>query len=99
MVVPASQVGAGRRRAPVGLSTVRDVMLYITLAINIVSMGALIAGILMHSGRGGGLSDMFGGGGGAALGSTAAERNLNRITFVFALIWLFTVMALPFLYD
>ena len=35
----------------------------------------------------------------AALGSTAAERNLNRITFVFALIWLFTVMALPFLYE
>ena len=77
----------------------RDVMLYLTLALNVVSMGALIAGILMHSGRGGGLSDMFGGGGGAALGSTAAERNLNRITFVFALIWLFTVMALPFLYD
>ena len=74
-------------------------MLYITLALNVVSMGALIAGILMHSGRGGGLSDMFGGGGGAALGSTAAERNLNRITFVFALIWLFTVLALPFLYD
>ncbi len=77
----------------------RDVMLYLTLALNVVSMGALIAGILMHSGRGGGLSDMFGGGGGAALGSTAAERNLNRITFVFALIWLFTVMALPFLYE
>ncbi len=77
----------------------RDVMLYITLAINVVSMFALIAGILMHSGRGGGLSDMFGGGGGAALGSTAAERNLNRITFVFALIWVFTVMALPFLYE
>ena len=74
-------------------------MLYITLVINVVSMGALIAGILMHSGRGGGLSDMFGGGGGAALGSTAAERNLNRITFVFAMIWLFTVMALPFLYE
>jgi preprotein translocase subunit SecG len=81
------------------LPTVRDVMLYITLTLNVVSMGALIAGILMHSGRGGGLSDMFGGGGGAALGSTAAERNLNRITFVFALIWLFTVMALPFLYE
>jgi preprotein translocase subunit SecG len=81
------------------LPTVRDVMLYITLTLNVVSMGALIAGILMHSGRGGGLSDMFGGGGGAALGSTAAERNLNRITFVFALIWLFTVMALPFLYQ
>lgn len=74
-------------------------MLYLTLAINIVSMGALIAGILMHSGRGGGLSDMFGGGGGAALGSSAAERNLNRITFVFALIWIFTVLALPFLFE
>ena len=54
-------------------------------------MVAMTAGILMHSGKGGGLSDMFGGGGGAALGSTAAERNLNRITFVFALIWFVTV--------
>jgi preprotein translocase subunit SecG len=51
----------------------------------------------MHSGRGGGLSDMFGGGGGAALGSTAAERNLNRITFVFALMWILSVLALSFL--
>jgi preprotein translocase subunit SecG len=82
----------------VGWSTVRDVMLYIVLVINVVSMFALIAGILLHSGRGGGLSDMFGGGSGAALGSTAAERNLNRITFVFALVWIFTVVALSFLF-
>ncbi len=75
----------------------RDVILWITILINVMSTIGLIAGILMHSGRGGGLSDMFGGGGGAALGSTAAERNLNRITFVFALIWIFTVMALSFL--
>ena len=72
-------------------------MLYIVLVINVISMAALIAGVLMHSGRGGGLSDMFGGGGGAALGSTAAERNLNRITFVFALVWIITVLALSFL--
>ena len=77
----------------------RDVMLYITLLLNVLSLAALIAGILMHSGRGGGLSDMFGGGGGAALGSSAAERNLNRITFVFALIWIFTLLALDFLMD
>ena len=77
----------------------RDVMLYITLLLNVLSLAALIAGILMHSGRGGGLSDMFGGGGGAALGSSAAERNLNRITFVFALIWIFTLLALDFLLD
>ncbi len=76
----------------------RDVMLYIVLVINVVSMFSLIGGILLHSGRGGGLSDMFGGGGGAALGSTAAERNLNRITFVFALIWILTVIALSFLF-
>lgn len=73
-------------------------MLYIVLVINVVSMFSLIGGILLHSGRGGGLSDMFGGGGGAALGSTAAERNLNRITFVFALIWILTVIALSFLF-
>ena len=60
-------------------------------------MGAMIAGILMHSGRGGGLSDMFGGGGGARPRSSAAERNLNRITFVLALIWVITVIALGFL--
>ena len=77
----------------------RDVILYITLVVNIASMIGLIAGILMHSGRGGGLSDMFGGGGGAALGSTAAERNLNRITFVLALIWVFSVVALSFLFE
>ena len=75
----------------------RDVLLYIVLVINVVSMVALIAGILLHSGRGGGLSDMFGGGGAAALGSSAAERNLNRITFVFALVWIATVISLSFL--
>ena len=74
-----------------------DIITYITVAVNLVAMFAMVAGILMHSGRGGGLSDMFGGGGGAALGSSAAERNLNRITFVLALIWGITVIALGFL--
>ena len=75
----------------------RDVMMYIMVVINIFSMIGVIGGVLMHSGRGGGLSDMFGGGAGAALGSTAAERNLNRITFVFALAWILSVLALSFL--
>lgn len=60
-------------------------------------MIGLIVGVLLHSGRGGGLSDMFGGGGAAALGSAAAERNLNRITSVLALVWLLTVTALGIL--
>ena len=75
----------------------RDIVMYIMLVINIVSMIAVISGVLLHSGRGGGLSDMFGGGGGAALGSTAAGRNLNRITFVFVLVWIFSLLSLSFL--
>ena len=75
----------------------RDVILYLVLTINVLSMIGMIVGILMHSGRGGGLSDMFGGGSGAVLGSSAAERNLTRITFCFALTWGMTVVALSFL--
>jgi len=71
--------------------------MYIMLVINVLSMIAVISGVLLHSGRGGGLSDMFGGGGGASLGSTAAERNLNRITFVFVLVWIFSLLSLSFL--
>ena len=76
---------------------VRDFITILTVVINVVSMLAMIVGILLHSGRGGGLSDMFGGGGGAALGSAAAERNLNRITTVLALTWILTVIALAML--
>jgi preprotein translocase subunit SecG len=79
------------------LGTVRDFVLYVTIGINVLAMFGMVAGILMHSGRGGGLSDMFGGGGGAALGSTSAERNLTRITTVLTLIWVMTVVALGFL--
>ena len=75
----------------------RDVVLYLMLFVNVVAMIGMIAGVLMHSGRGGGLSDMFGGGAGAALGSSAAERNLTRITFAFALTWILSVIALTFL--
>ena len=75
----------------------RDFVLYVTIGINIFAMLGMVACILMHSGRGGGLSDMFGGGGGAALGSTSAERNLTRITTVLMLVWVMTVVALGFL--
>lgn len=75
----------------------RDFMMYLTLVINVLATFAMIAGVLMHSGRGGGLSDMFGGGSSAALGSSAAERNLNRITAVIALVWIITIIALGFL--
>ena len=79
------------------MQPVRDMITYVTVFINVAAMFGMVAGILMHSGRGGGLSDMFGGGGGAALGSTSAERNLTRITTVLGIIWVLTVIALSFL--
>ena len=71
--------------------------MYFMLVVNVVSTIGMVAGILMHSGKGGGLSDMFGGGSGAGIGSAAAERNLNRITFVIALVWVVSVLSLGFL--
>jgi len=76
---------------------VRDFVLYLSVIINVLSLVGMVAGVLMHSGRGGGLSDMFGGAGSTALGSTAAERNLTRITTVFGVLWIGTVVALSFL--
>ena len=51
--------------------------------------------ILLHRGRGSGLSDMFGGGVTSNLGaSSVAERNLNRITIILALIWVSSIVIL-----
>ena len=62
-----------------------------------VSLG-LIFLVLLHSGKGGGLSDMFGGGmGAAAAGSTVVEKNLDRITVMLALVFGFNTVALALL--
>jgi preprotein translocase subunit SecG len=51
--------------------------------------------ILLHRGRGGGLSDMFGGGVTSNLGASGvAERNLNRITVILVLVWLLSIVVL-----
>lgn len=55
----------------------------------------LIILVLLHKGKGGGLSDLFGGGMSSSLGgSSVAERNLDRITIAIALIWVTAVVAL-----
>lgn len=55
----------------------------------------LIGLVLMHRGQGGGLSDMFGGGAGGGLGSSAVvERNLDRLTVVSAILFGITNSAL-----
>ena len=58
----------------------------------------LILLILMHKGKGGGLSDMFGGGMSSSLGgSTVAERNLDRFTIAIGIIWFITIIGLGLL--
>ena len=58
----------------------------------------LILLVLLHKGRGGGLSDMFGGGVSSGLGgSSVAERNLDRITIGIGLIWFACVIGLGLL--
>jgi preprotein translocase subunit SecG len=60
----------------------------------------LIFLVLIHSGRGGGLSDMFGGGlGASAAGSTVMEKNLDRITVVIALLLGFNTIIMAMVLD
>jgi preprotein translocase subunit SecG len=75
-----------------GILTAVIVVLHVLVSL------ALIALILLHSGRGGGLSDVFGGGMGGSLGgSTIAERNLDRLTVIVALVFAVTTVALTWL--
>lgn len=84
---------ADRKESPTTVKIVFSLLLVITSLL-------LIVLILLHKGKGGGLSDMFGGGmGSSAMGSTVMERNLDRITVVMALIWSFCVIALGLLLD
>jgi len=80
--------------APVRPAVTISCVIWIIAPLQIASALALIFLVLLHSGKGGGLSDMFGGGAGAAAaGSTVVERNLDRITVVAAVVFGFTSVA------
>lgn len=65
------------------------------IVIEAVSAVALVFLVLLHSGRGGGISDLMGGSMGAvAAGSTVVERNLDRITIAVALVFTFATLTL-----
>jgi preprotein translocase subunit SecG len=67
-------------------------VLLVVLAITSILLTLLI---LLHKGRGGGLSDMFGGGVTSSLGASGvAERNLNRITVVLGVLWFAAIVVL-----
>jgi preprotein translocase subunit SecG len=73
------------------------VIVLFSISLTISSM-LMIVLILMHKGRGGGLSDMFGGGISSTLGgSSVAERNLDRITVGIAAVWVVSIVALGLL--
>lgn len=88
-VARSSSLGAGLKGLPV--------VPFLVVVHVIVSLGLLVL-VLLHSGKGGGLSDMFGGGmGAAAQGSTVVEKNLDRLTVGFAIVFGFTSLALGLL--
>ena len=68
----------------------------VLIVIEVATALGLVFLILLHSGRGGGLSDMFGGGqlGGSMAGSTVVERNLDRLTIITAVVFTFSTVIL-----
>lgn len=68
-------------------------MIGVVLVIHVIVSLFLVVFVLLHSGKGSGLSDMFGGGGGLS-GGTSVERNLDRITVATAIIFGFTTFFL-----
>ena len=64
----------------------------------IITSLVMILLVLLHKGKGGGLSDLFGGGVSSTLGSSSVvERNLDRITIFFGVLWFVVIIALLFL--
>ncbi len=70
------------------------------VGLHVIDSLALLFLVLLHSGKGGGLSDMFGGGmGAAAQGSTVVEKNLDRLTVFAAVIFAMSTFGLALTID
>jgi preprotein translocase subunit SecG len=64
----------------------------------IITSLVMVLLVLLHKGKGGGLSDMFGGGVSSTLGSSSVvERNLDRITIFFGILWFVCIIGLGLL--
>jgi preprotein translocase subunit SecG len=72
------------------------VLTTVLVVVHLIAASGLLVFVLLHAGRGGGLSDLFGGGsmGGAMAGSTVVEKNLDRLTVVAAIVFTFTTIML-----
>jgi preprotein translocase subunit SecG len=66
----------------------------------IITSAVIVMLVLLHKGKGGGLSDLFGGGVSSTLGSSSVvERNLDRLTIFFGVIWFVCIVALGWLIN
>ena len=75
-----------------------EILNIILIALLVLTSIFLTLLILMHKGKGGGMSDMFGGGLSSSLGSSGvAERNLNRFTTLMAIVWAACIILLGIL--
>ena len=70
------------------------IITWLLIGVHIVASLLLVLFILLHSGRGTGLSDVFGGGGGGVGAAGAIEKNLDRITIAAALVYGITTILL-----
>ena len=65
----------------------------------IITSLLMVVLVLLHRGKGGGLSDLFGGGVTSSLGSSSVvERNLDRLTIFTGIIWFISIVALGILH-
>ncbi len=71
------------------------IVLHVVLSLGVIGL------VLLHSGKGGGLTDVFGGGMSTSslAGSTAVERNLNRITVVVGILFAISTLVLTFVLN
>lgn len=69
----------------------------LSIVLTITSIGMIVL-VLLHRGKGGGLSNLFGGGVSSSLGGSAVvEKNLDRLSIIFGLIWAVCIIALGLL--
>jgi len=73
-------------------------LIYIVVAVHVVLAVGLIVFVLLHSGKGTGLSSMFGGMSSSASGTSIIEKNLDRITIGLAVGWAITSVILMMVY-
>lgn len=69
----------------------------LSIILLLASLGMIVL-VLLHKGKGGGLSNMFGGGVSSSLGGSAVvEKNLDRLTIICGLVWFVCIVALGLL--